>query len=175
MIRQAILKTSVLFILFLSHIFTYGQKIRDKDFIEYPFRGHIILTGNERIKVNGLSYINLDSVKLFPLNATPRPVLISGIKQVQETKHAFTRGALAGAVIGFGLGYLGGYLSYKDKFELSDEDNKSRARTKGLLIGLGSAVPCGVAGALFGGVFIRKTLPINGDKEKLRKALDKIY
>lgn len=174
----------LLIIILLQNLPILAQGNKDPNFIQFPFKGKVRLHNTESIKVTGLSYKNADSVNLFLKNPvldnsnvahSMIPIAINNINQLSENKHAFSKGAAIGLLLGYGAGYLFGWASYKDKNDYSDEDNSSSARTRGALFGIGSAIPAGLAGALLGGIFIRKRFTINGEQKKLTTALDKIY
>jgi len=102
-------------------------------------------------------------------------ISIANIKMIRNNNHALTKGGTAGIFIGFGLGYLLGYATYEDKFDLTDEENIEDRKSRGALFGFGGMVPTGIMGAFLGGIILRKRFIINGEKQKLTKALDKFY
>lgn len=160
-------------------------------FIQYPVKGYVVLNNDQRVMIRGLSFAGTDSVLLYQpgtnqLNGAytfkddirtmpTRVVPIADLKLLKANRQSFLNGALTGGVIGFGLGALLGYLTYNDKFDLTDEENKDKRSSRAFLTGLAGSVPTGLVGGMAGGVFIKKRFPIRGQQEKLRTTLNRLY
>jgi hypothetical protein len=170
---------------FSCNCFKASAQVRDSAFNYHVLRGQMVLNNQEKIPFRTITYTNADSIRLHQEKLTRfssmgasshfRTVPVTDIKLLRENNHAFTKGASFGAIVGFGLGYLAGYLSYNDKFNITEEDNNDRQKNRGTLFGLGGIIPGGIAGALVGGIVLRKRFYINGSKDKLKTTLYKLH
>lgn len=171
-----------------------GQSSDEAHYIQYPFKGFVQLYNNDKVKYRGISFINSDSIKLFVrlaerhnthpvrvltsrtelMNINVQIVPIAQIKMLKENKHTFTKGAIAGGTIGFGLGFLFGYLTYDSPIMLGGNGDDER-KGRGAMVGLAGALPCSLVGGLVGRMIFRKRFKINGDKELFVNTLNKIY
>lgn len=159
--------------------------------IQYPVKGYVVLNNDQRVLIRGLSYAGTDSVLLYQpgtnllhgaytfkddIRTMPTiTVPIASLKLLKAKRQSFLNGALTGGVIGFGVGALLGYLTYTDKYDLTDEENKDKRSSRAFLVGLAGSIPTGLVGGMAGGVFIKKHFPIRGQQEKLRKTLNRLY
>ena len=189
---RALLITIILF----QSVFAFSQNLDTSHFIQYRFKGYILLNNDEKLKINGISFLNPDSVGLYSTrveqlntimpkkidsfryrgtNMYIQNISIANIKMIRNNNHALTKGGTAGIFIGFGLGYLLGYATYEDKFDLTDVENIENRKSRGALFGFGGMVPAGITGAFLGGIILKKRFIINGEKQKLTQALDKFY
>jgi len=178
----------------LTHIFTLcAQPNIDSlslQSIQYPVRGYVLLTNNTKIMIEGASFTNNSKVILF----SPGNNMVNGAytfkgdvramqKQLVDTSEimllkvkrgSFASGAAVGGAVGFGLGYLGGAISYEEDINDTDEEDREGRNLKGFLFGLGTAIPTALVGGFMGGIFIKKRFPINGNGELLKKTLLKM-
>jgi hypothetical protein len=168
------MKTVIIIVLFLlnsSLLFSQSSGVA-----ELKLNGKVWPNNEPAIRIRGITFVGLDSVRLTVLHRDQREdynfQAISNIRMLAETKHAVVKGASIGAVAGGLLGYAIGYLTYDDNNYLDAEENKSRAINKGLLFGVSGAVALGVTGAIGGGIIIRKKFVINGDKPRFYKAIE---
>jgi hypothetical protein len=183
-------------IIFFQSAFVFSQNLDNSHFIQYRFKGLVLLKNDEKLKINGISFLDPDSVGLYSTrveqlntimpkkidsfkyrgtNMYLQNISIADIKMVRNNNHALTKGGTAGIFVGFGLGYLLGHATYEDKFDLTREENSEKRNNRGALFGLGGMVPTGITGAFLGGIILRKRFIINGEKQKLTKALEKFY
>ncbi len=172
---KSISKNSCLFVILILICFSAHAQLKDTTLhIQYPAKGFVLLKNSEKVSIKGLNYLNSDTVILFEKNTAdtkgnkvyskltllynvyPRMESIADIKLLKDSRHAHSKGAVTGAVIGFGLGYLAGFLLYEDKFDITDDENRENRKSKAALYGLGGSIPVGLTGALLGGIILRK-------------------
>ena len=185
------MRTFILIQLLLLYMAACSQQ-GSRHFVQYPMKGYVQLSNAEKIHFKGFSFINGDSLKLFVKDRRAnhiqaytsyrdlahvrlQTIPIASIERIKENTHALTKGAIAGAVLGFGLGYLYGVATYQDDMNLSPDDNWSQTKTRGALHGIIGTVPVGITGALVGRIVLRKRYVIGGSKEKFTQTLEKIY
>ena len=159
--------------------------------IQYAVKGFVVLTDKKKIFLEGITFLNKDSVVLFSPGTNiiegaftykgdvrgmlQQNISVSAIQRLKLKRQSFASGAMVGAGGGFMLGYLAGAVSYKDDFYETDEDNDQMRNARALIFGFASALPTGLAGGIVGGLFIKKRFRINGDQERLEKVLNKIH
>lgn len=158
--------------------------------IQYPVKGYVLLSNNEKVVIRGLSYTDSSTVLLYSpgsnvLNGAYtfkddirtmqlRPTPVADIKMLRAKRQSFLKGATVGGLIGLGVGLLVGYATYQERFELTDDENKGKRATNALAWGIAGAVPAGIAGGLSGGLFIKKRFYINGRRDALEKTLKRV-
>ena len=182
-------------IFLLKSLIILSQVPDTSQFIQYRILGSVHLYNQQKFKVRGLTLRGDDSIVLYNkynINKTgtlikvndvykyQAPAIsgdiiaIESVKKFREIKHGFVKGASTGALIGFGIGYVFGYITYDEKFDVTSEDNDDDRKARAGLFGIGGTVTTGVLGGILGSIIIRKTFPINGKKENLMRALNKI-
>lgn len=157
------------------------------NYIQYGVKGFVVLNSRERIAFQGITVDKYNNVVLFlpginmidgaytyknDVRAMDKKVVPSlDIRRIKVRRQSFASGALVGGAVGFGLGYLGGIISYDYDYSQSDDENDSDKNVQGLVYGLGAAIPTALVGGFAGGIFIKKRFRINGDLEKLQTVL----
>ena len=58
---RALLITIILF----QSVFAFSQNLDTSHFIQYRFKGFVLFKNDEKIKINGISFLNPDSVGLY--------------------------------------------------------------------------------------------------------------
>ena len=184
---RAVLIVLLLFLLLQTSAQTDSVAVR---YIQYKVKGFVALNNRERIYFDGVTVDKYNNVVLFQ----PGPNITNGsyaykndvsvmnkrivpsseIRKVKVKRQSFASGALVGGAAGFGLGYLGGLISYDYDFTQTDDENDSDKRVQGLVYGLGAAIPTALVGGFAGGIFIKKKFRINGELEKLQTVLHKV-
>ena len=158
-------------------------------YIQYGTKGFVVLNNREKVFFQGITVDKYSNVVLFLLGTNMvngsytykndvramnnRVISASAIRKIKIKRQSFASGALVGGAAGFGLGYLGGVLSFDYDYSQTDDENDSDRNARAFIYGVGAALPTALAGGFAGGIFIKKRFRINGDLKKLYVVLDK--
>jgi len=104
-----------------------------------------------------------------PQTNTNRVIPTQAIKSITVKRNAFVAGFAIGGLIGYGSGYLTGYVMHHDDANLSYDQNHEDAKAGARVTAIAGAVGVGLLGGVIAPVFTRKKFKINGSREAMQK------
>ena len=134
------------------------------------YKGDSVITGTiTRIKDSTVDIIQAKKSKADTTLYYPCEINIADIQSIKVKRDAFLLGAVTGGGIGYLAGYAGGYISYNNNNDISQDQNTEDQKTQANVVGLVAAIPTGILGGLVSGVVLRRTFIINGSREKMHQ------